>query len=1289
MSARGSSEMTMDDKKQSTSRRVFGRWSRWGRERPQTPRRLRRRLAALVALPLLAACAGAPEAASPSAGSVDFARAYVDAFQAEALDPGAAEPYLTLVDRAAASPEAPGALAAALASIDALTSVTLPGFEGMGPVAVAYRSHDGIALVTKRLRGAWQALGDAPPSAPRAVMRGVIASALHELAMFVGDAGAARAWGGRRGCANEATVVGPLDWTPLRGLDDASPIEADKPLAASYPGVAPFAAQITPMTARADSCLLDVNALSGLQGVRAVVVDLAVPKAETIHLALTSSSAAVVDVGGARAIRRGFEAGGKPVMKLASVTIPEAGNVRAVVRIAEKGDGGRIELDAWGDDGLPLKMTAPKAGAVAEVKATKAESFELQPIPGGAQLQAAALIALGDARAAEHLLEPTGSDGASRTPGLELIYARSLEAADDLPDNKISERVRGALERAIAAWPEAWEARVGRARVIERRRGAGEGTTEALRSLGAAPGRSDKAKPWDTMTTAWIAATARRAQLLDIAEAAYADLAKSAGGAPLLAYIDARMHGRSGPEAVEAACNGGLRKADTDCFDAYRERGEFGAALAEIERVRRLRNAPAGLRELELSTRLLAGDRAGALAVYDSMSPGERRMLEMLGYLGARDPAAARSRVERDRLTARDAPYAIAPVSRLLGLAPDPAPALEGEGRKLVLADQKAAFLPGAGTAILKHTERYSIDATGLVHVVQYDLRRVSGTTDVAQGAHSFGPVIEGRVAPRLLRKRIHKRDGRILQPDAAANASQASDLSQLETGDYVEQILETFALPGDTGQLVIDTPDLLPERTSVREAVIEIERAKRIPFTMWSHPLLGAPEEKTDGDRVRSVWRLKDQAPRRIEDGVPKMERGVSVSLGTQTWAQVGRAIEETIRSLEDRDPAVSRWIAEAAGQDRTVGKALVDRVVAAVGKKVKVAGGGELSDIAAVYGGGSQRVTARTTLELGQGSRAWVVYRALKELGISANLAIAETEPFSAVASFPAHVGRFRHPLVVAHLGDKGGDVWIDADVEGPPLPPGRISPELRGRTAMLDTGAMVTVEGSSGETGDEVDVRLVLDDKGDAKGSFTVLLHGRTAQSLADLFETVVGTERREMLRGVVLGWLPWADVEEVAVSSTEGSWEVALRATIAIHGFGRPEGKDGKSWVLAGLEPVHMLFPRAAVGMLGATYASRGARQNALSIDMPLQYHFHRRIDLPPGAQVVRSPASLDVADANISARRKQAVNGLSIEEDFTLSLPTGTVPAARYQAFVEKVQAIDDGFMAGTRVRAKP
>jgi len=1262
------------------------------------------RLWLFAAAACLTACNAMPGAESPKTPPMQsLARRYAAALSAEAQDSLAAGPYLDLLDAAIAYPEAPGALAAGSAALDALVTGSIAGLEGMGPTAIAYRSREVFPVVVSRLRFAWAAanrapLSDEPGTAARpealAFLRGSIASALHELALFQGDTGAAEAWASRRGCATTATVIAPLDWTPLRGLETKLAIGPDQAIEKSYPGIAPFAAAIVPEILHADRCLLDVNATSFLQGTRALVVDVIVPFAQTIHLTLTSASAAVVEVGGVRALTRAFEAGGRPLARRASIQVPE-GTTRVVVKLAQKGEPSLVELDVLGDDGLPLRTHAPRPGEVAKARAIKANAVEIAALGKSEDdvlLAAGGLLGIGEVRAAAHLLEEQPTAGAG--PALALLSSRAIEAAEDLPEMKMTERIRASLERVLAAWPKSWEGRIGHARATERRRGLGEGSTQALRELGATPvsgdkgGKGDTVAPRDRMVTAYAAVTARRSGLPDVAEQSYTELAAQAPGSSLLAAVDVRLHPRVGEAAVTAACRGGLSRADNDCLDTLRERGDFAAALVEIERLRKLRDAPEALRDVELNVRIRSGDLKGALVIHDAMHPAERRLLEALGLSAGRgDRRGTQQRLGRDRLAARDAPYAINPLIRALNLEPDPAPRLETEGRKLVLADLKEAFAPGAAAAVLRHSERYQIDASGLVHFVTYDLRRISGTTDVAGGGVTYGPAVDGRASQRLLRKRIHKSDGRVLEPDAAANAAQASDLSQLEAGDYVEQIAEGWALPGDTGQLVIDTPDLLPERTSVREATIEVRRATAIPFVVWSHPLLGKATERVEGEMTVSTWEMKNQTPRRIEDGVPKLERSCSVSLGTQTWDQIGRAAEENLRSLEEQDPYVTRWANEVAGSDKTPSRALVERVVAAVGKKVKIASSGELSDVAAVYGGGSQRTTARTILELGQGSRSWVIYRVLRELGVKVELAIAETEPFSAAANFPPHVGRFRHALVIAHPPD--GDLWIDADVEGPPLPPGRISPELRGRSALVASRGIVTVEGASGETGDEVDLRLALDEKGDAKGTFTVLLHGRTAQTLAEAFETVVGTDRREMLRGVVLGWIPWADVDDVKVSSTEGSWEVALRAEIAVHGYGRPEGKGGKTWVLAGLEPVHIVFPRAMVGTLGATYASRGARQNALSIDSPIQYHVHRRLELPAGAKVTRAPQEVDVRGPNLTANRKTTIVGQVLEDNFTLSLPTGTVAADSYPLFVEKVQAVDDGFMAGTRVQVKP
>ena len=164
-------------------------------------------------------------------------------------------------------------------------------------------------------------------------------------------------------------------------------------------------------------------------------------------------------------------------------------------------------------------------------------------------------------------------------------------------------------------------------------------------------------------------------------------------------------------------------------------------------------------------------------------------------------------------------------------------------------ADRKNRSLSNAATAVLKHTEQYVIGDGGLLRYTLYDLRRVSGTTDVEQGAQAGGALIEGRETRRILRRRIHKPDGRVLEPDKASNASQEhSDLSQLEKGDYVEQILEGWALPGASGQLVVDTPDMLPERTSVQEAALEVRRPASLDLAVWSHALWGKPVERIDG---------------------------------------------------------------------------------------------------------------------------------------------------------------------------------------------------------------------------------------------------------------------------------------------------------------------------------------------------------------------------------------------------------------------------------------------------------
>jgi hypothetical protein len=284
--------------------------------------------------------------------------------------------------------------------------------------------------------------------------------------------------------------------------------------------------------------------------------------------------------------------------------------------------------------------------------------------------------------------------------------------------------------------------------------------------------------------------------------------------------------------------------------------------------------------------------------------------------------------------------------------------------------------------------------------------------------------------------------------------------------------------------------------------------------------------------------------------------------------------------------------------------------------------------------------------------------------------------------------HFGRFQHPLVVARVD--GSDVWIDADVAGPPLPAGRISPELRGRLALHDDGtiqALAAIDDAVGER-DEVDVRLSLDTQGNARGTFVVVLRGRQAQELAEVLFRIVGAERQRALRDVVLAWLPWANVDDVQLASTEGSWQVSLRAEVSVSGYAQPDGT--KTWFLPGLDALHWSWPRARVSSLGETFAARAGRKSALALNTALQYHVHRRIELPKGASVARVPGPLDLRTKLVQASRQMGVlnenaGTSAIEDDFVLGVATGTIGASDYEAFVATARAADDAFLATTRV----
>jgi hypothetical protein len=1238
-----------------------------------------------------AACGGNQHAKAP--GSLaDLSTPLAAAFREEAVgDPAKAiDLYIKALAIAAASPENPSSVAIASAALDALVHHDVLAFSDITSSSALVDRVD-PAVLKKNGGTVEERLAKVARDAEGPFVPSLIANARLVLAERRGDAKAASDLRAQTGCAREAALIGPVAWMNVSGAAEPALLDKPGPMPSEVPGPGPFTPRLRPMKVSAFGCRLPLYAETSAQGVREVAVDVDVPKAGFIGVGLRSSAVAVMHIGGQATLERPHGAGARSVPRYARVET-SAGTLRLVVRVGMDQDFSSLEIGAWDEAGKPLHAHAPAPGSKASAAVKRALPVITPDPRTDAERVAVALgaLSMNDARLAENLLSPQTAR-TDAPPELLLTYARAVRDARDLPAVKAQERARAAYDRVLEAWPGSWEAAIEHAVLAGARRGRAEANIEALSDLDATRAKTKTSQP--ALLDAFEAQTAGRERLYDRARIAF-DRIKSSPltNTLLLGDTDRIVFERTGRDLVAFDCGDKAgNRTSLACHHALTAAGDRDAAEKELERLRVLGGTPQLYLSLSSRSAIETGDLGRAQKLLDAMNPGDRPLSSLYAAKGK----ASVPELLRLATTARDAPAALPSLLRDAG--DDPLAPFEGVAEKVVHDPNTGAALANAATAILAHRERYDVEPNGLVHFTMLDVRRVMGTTDVEANAQAAAPTLFGRDAVRVLRRRIFKKDGRVVLPDRTPNAAQShADLSQLEAGDAVEAIYEGWGVPNETGSIGIDTPDLMPERTAVHDATIELAIPAGLQGSLWSHPILGKADEKTSsangGSKRVLTWRVKDRGVRRLESGVPKMDRNVGISFSTATWADVARGLRETLVSLEAVSPEVTNWAREASA-GRAVSRELVDKIVAASGQAVKEASGIILSDVDVGRAGG-HGMTARGILVTHEGSRTWLIVQALRELGIKTDVAVAENDPFSDSPSFPPHFGRFMHPLAIAHVPDPAkpgsvNDVWIDADVPGPPLPAGRISPELRGRNALYPDGKIAPLPAAFGETErDEIDIRLVVDEKGDAKGTITVLLRGHTAQDLAEALVRLVGVERQRALRGIALGWVPFATVEKVELSSSEGSWQVAMRADLTAPAYAQLEGTkpETRSWVLPGMDPVHYVFPRPFVTTLSSTYASQAARESALAINHATQYHVRRRVELPAKARITRLPGPFEGKGPLMSASRKISVAGTSIEEDFTLDVTTGTIPQEKYEGFVTAAHHADDAFRASTRVK---
>ncbi len=1230
-------------------------------------------IAALITLLAPVACGG--DAKSPPRLSGKLPTDFATALREEQVgsQEAALDRWLALVDAAVAAPDDPWSAPAVYAALDAIVWRTPQVLSTVTDASALYyrtaRTKQTVARLTK-----------AEAEATDLVSQHALASALATIHEFAGDAQAAQKARARSGCVEEAWVSGPSAWETTAATARKSALGAGA-LPESTPG--PFGVPVKAQISSGHGCDILLHAASASPGTRDVVVDVDVAEDGPFTVFFRSPVAGALYVDGDPLLVRGYELGPRDVLRYATGNAKK-GTHRIVVRAASTGSE-RIGLSVMGGKPhAPGSQTTLTHG----LTGTKVHTAPFGKTAAEHALYAAYALAIGDVKSAEKA-------GADKGPEASLVYGRALASVDDLSSVDQIERARAAYERVLAAWPTAWEAILEHAELAGKRRAPGEAALQALRDL-------DKLRTKDDpILDVYDAAQSAREKLYDRKAKAMASVKKNLGGTHLGFATELSVADHVGKDHMDDVCQASpLRNyGEQDCYSAKLQVGDRKGAREELARLGTLLGKPREYAFMELRQSLIEGDLAGARKAFETLTPGERTLAS--AFLVATDKGPDLEKKLRAMLHTADGGVAsLPPLLRVL--EPSPLARYEGLSEKLCEADRKDPAMKGGGTVLLRHDETYDVDPGGLVHYVLYDLRRVSSTTDVEENAQAASPRLLGDDTMRVVRRRILKKDGRIVEPEPTPNAAQAhADLSQLETLDYVEAIYEGWALPDDSWNLGFDSPDLLPERTSIKEANLKVTLATRVGGVLHAHASLGAPQEtKSEGSRTLA-WQIKDRSVRRLEEGVPRMDQHVALSFTTATWTSIASAVAERLATLEEHSEEVDEWARVAAatagnGKEAPKPRAIVDAVVRASGEAVKQAIPSMLSDYGGSRGDGVQTLTARTILGTREGSRTWLIARALRSLGIPTDIWIAEADPWSADPAFPPHPGRFMHPLAVVHLTEDGksSDLLLDADVLGPPLPPGRVSPELRGRKAMAPaTGAIVDmpVVPQDNER-DEVDIRLTLDAEGNAKGELTVLLRGRAAQELSEALVRIVGVERDRALRGVALGWLPFATVDDVTLSSAEGSWQVALRASLTIGSFAQ---REGSAWVLPGLDPVHGVFPRPYTSTLSASYASQGSRENAFAVTRAMQYHVRRRVELPAGFKIARVPSAFEVKTAAgkgtlaLRVARKIEVGPKGIDEDYALDLATGTVSREHFGQFVSDLRRADDGFLSSIWVSGPP
>ncbi len=1007
-------------------------------------------------------------------------------------------------------------------------------------------------------------------------------------------------------------------------------------------------------------CDLALNGSSARTGSRRIVGRYYASHPGTLRVAWSATNAAKLRINGEVVSTRAFSSGPGATFNVFAAPV-SSGSIDVQVGAWMGVASDKVSVFAWLDD-------QPLASAGAEDGAPRSQLGAM--LPSGARtcvddaclaLQAGALALRGDARAVQAFLGDRVSSARDVSPVLALAYVRALRLSRDLPKGEMLRKVSAIVADVHEREPRSWEAVATAAAVTYETKGGAQGCRAAL-----ADATVDKLTPPGSALVKLIGSSC----WLTMGQPGEAQKAIDAQPAATIVFKVAQA--QSFPAApLEQEARVCAARGNEACANVQRLAGRLEEARKSLERERVRKHAPVAFAGQIAELDCLRGK--GSDVKWETLLSGERS-IALASCLGARVASVAMP----------DVPHLLI----LHGLGDSPLP-FDGLAEKAL---STSIAKVGEATVVVEHQERYVI-AGRILGFEIFDLRRLGGTTDVEQNAQADVPIIDGIVSSRTVRRRIFKRDGRVIEPNRTPEAAQAgADLVQLEAGDSVESIIVGYAVPDARGYLAFDTPELLAERTRVDHARIEIHVPST--FRLRAHPLLGAARQIVAGDpsctpntmssgsicdlsTQNVVYEAHSLGPRNIEWRGLLLDRPVSVLATNDTWRGVGSRLASALVALDDKgDVEISALVAASGALKSKANLEAVRALVKHVGDRLRVSSPWLLADSGFVRTEGTLAQSARSMLLAREGSRTWVIHRALRELGIASEVVVGEPEPVSVDKDPIVHPGRFMHPLLRATIDGK--QVFIDADVSGAPLPLGQVMPELVGRPILHADGRIELLSRDWVKIDrDEVHLKLRLLANGDAEGEVHLQVGGPPAQELDEALQRAVGEPRAYLLRSIVSSWVPGADV--VSVNTSRDGDRIVVRASVVAARYAEREGDSGRLRI-PGLVPFHRASPVNASTMI-RTFGARSDRSTALVIHDALQYHVVRDIELPASLTIGKQVDDEELREDHVVAVRRATHDAHAVHDELTFELRPKVITPDQFATFLALSRRVDELFLA--------